>query len=214
MATTFPSLKLRTGEYAGIERDELTKALRGLQELIFSELGLIIPILQVVDDETLPKRVQQLEINDSKLERISGLEPNEFWVNVRSDAVVGRKWWNRNWEARPAIEPNTGDPAATLRGDEAGRQLWQSYGYDTRSPLGYIVFTTAAELRRHAATLLTPDLVRYYLVRLKGPFPALVQAARRFDVESLTRVLQAKLEQRMSIRNLRRILETMLAEAV
>jgi type III secretory pathway component EscV len=84
--------------------------------------------------------------------------------------------------------------------------------YITRDPLGYVIFCTAAELRRRANELLTRNEVEYYLSKLKTDFPALVSVTRYFfSVEELTQRLREQLSMPFSIRNMPAVLETFLS---
>ena len=72
-----------------------------------------------------------------------------------------------------------------------------------------------AELRRRADQLLTPDLVEYYLTKLKTQFPALVNVTRYyFSAKELTQQLRHRLNFRSSIKNLPRVLEELISTAV
>lgn len=69
-------------------------------------------------------------------------------------------------------------------------------------------------LDEHAADLLAPEMVGYFLVKLRASWPALVRAAeQRFTVEDLTEALRARLRRGDSIRDLVGTLEDVLAEA-
>jgi tetratricopeptide (TPR) repeat protein len=72
----------------------------------------------------------------------------------------------------------------------------------------------AAELWRRADQLLTPDLVEYYLTRLRVNLPALVNTIRHyFSIEDLTQKLRYRLSCQSSIKNLPRVLEELISTA-
>jgi len=193
MDSTFPTLTLLVGTLPGIERSLLEMEMALTQTLFINELGLITPLLNVQADDTLPSGAYQLQMNGQRLTPITGLKPNEFWVLFPASELT-EPMFGRAWRARPAVEPNFGNEAAIVEGDDAARQLWQEHGHDTRSPAHYIVFTVAAEIRKRAAEFLVPGLVDYYLTKLHSPYPALVDSARQqFDLATLTESLRPKL---------------------
>ena len=210
MDSTFPTLTLFVGPLPGIDRSRLEIELALLQTLFVDELGLITPLLNVQADESLPAGAYRLQLNEQRLPPIEGIKPHEFWVLYPADALTEPKF-GRTWRARPAVEPNFGNAAAIVEGDDAARQLWQENGHDTRGPTEYVVFTVAAEIRKRADEFLVPALAEYYLTKLRSPYPALVDSARQqFDLATLTEALRAKLRARESIKDLRTILEDML----
>ena len=93
--------------------------------------------------------------------------------------------------------------AARAAAGAGGRQTW--------SPLGYLVLALAAELRTHSANLLDGQLTTDALARLETAFPDLVGRARAvYAIEPLTAVLRHLLQEQISIRDLRGILERLL----
>jgi flagellar biosynthesis protein FlhA len=196
--------------YAALETE-----LRRLQESFFNELGVIIPPIRLREDENLLDNTYRLQMNDRVLDTIVGLEPDEFWLSFPARQVVGTMWWGRTWQARNSPEPNTGDEASVVRGDETSRRLWEENNYQTKSPPEYIALIIVAALRKHAADLLVPDLVQHYMTKLRIRYPMLIDAiSQRFDTESLTSMLRAKLERGTSIKDLPRVLENILVESV
>jgi hypothetical protein len=82
----------------------------------------------------------------------------------------------------------------------------------TAATAGIIADTVLAVARDNAASLLTTDVVNYLLDRLHQVEPALVAAAdRRFDATALTWILRDLLEEQISIRDVRNLLESLLS---
>jgi hypothetical protein len=70
-------------------------------------------------------------------------------------------------------------------------------------------------LEEHAAELLAPEMVAYFLVKLRTSWPALISAVeQRFTPDALTAVLRDRLRRGDSVRDLVSTLETILAETV
>jgi flagellar biosynthesis component FlhA len=209
----FPLLILNISQEEGIARAVFEKELRPLQETVFNDLGLIIPAIQVRNSRELAPYEYQLQIDDQCFETFVGIKVGEFWLNLPVGQLAQQTWWGKRWQARAANE-NSGSKAAIVSGDEQDRLMWQHRGYETYSPVDYAVFAAAAQLRLHAAELMTPRLAEYYLTKLQTQFPVLVEVVRdRFDAATLSRALQGRLRAQTSIKNFVGVLEIMLLDA-
>jgi hypothetical protein len=105
------------------------------------------------------------------------------------------------WLQDPSISLGTGRL-------EAGGQL-----------LGAFLLTQGQDalllLEEHAAELLAPEMVAYFLVKLRASWPALIRAVeQRFTLDVLTEGLRDRLRRGESLRDLVSTFETMLAESV
>jgi flagellar biosynthesis component FlhA len=70
-------------------------------------------------------------------------------------------------------------------------------------------------LQQQAGQLLKPDLVNYYLMRLATSHPQLVAIVhRRFELDSLTKALSARLQAGTSIKDFIETLEVLLSESI
>jgi type III secretory pathway component EscV len=209
-----PSLTLYLGRLPGIDRKILKSELERFQELFFDECGLVIPIYVLKEDDTLPENAFQPEINGEKQAAIEGLAENEFWVYYPYSDIT-QPLFDRTWQARPSVEPNSGGEAAIVVGGDAELQIWNENGYDIRTRQGYIPFQVAAQVRTRKADFLTPTLVRYSLSQLMESYPDLVAVARQvLSEEELVLELKSRLEAELSIKNLPGILEELLAGKV
>jgi type III secretory pathway component EscV len=214
MTEQSPSLTLYLGRLPGIDRKTLKSELERFQELFFDECGLILPFYKLKEDQTLPENAFQPEINGVKQEIIEGLAENEFWIYYPVSEFT-QPIFDRTWQARPSIEPNSGEEAAILEGGEAEQQVWIDNGYDIRTPQGYIAFHAAALVRKRKADFVTTTLVRYYLSQLLENYPDLVNVARQvLPEDELTQELKSYLEDEISIKNMPSILEELLAKKV
>jgi tetratricopeptide (TPR) repeat protein len=202
------SLTLYLHSSSPLDRAQLAQRCLDAQSVLFDELGVLIPRVIINDSESIGQHDFQLQVNDEKLPTIQGLAPGELWAFVSFKTVQ-----DRFPDGRPSIEPNSGQPAAIFVETAEVRRECETHGYDTRDPLGYVVFCVAAELRRRADQLLTPELVNYYLAKLKKEYPALVEVTRWFfSTEQLTQRLRRQLAVQSSIKNLPKTLEELLAE--
>ncbi len=207
-------LTLYTGRLLGIDRGQLEILLSSLQETLFQQTGVITPPVRTQSDDSLQDKEFQLAIGDRRLEGLESIGIDEFWVlSQAAEQVDGTERWGRTWSARPSREPVTGADAAIVKGDEAAAQIWTDNGYTTFNALGQIIFLTLATAYAHASEFLTPDLVEYYLTRLHATYPVLVDVVRQqFDTAALTGALQRTVKTRQSIRDLRGVLEELVAQ--
>ena len=198
--STLPESFLGKGENF---KDILTLMSDGL----FYELGLSVPQLTLRHDPEARPGAFSVLVNGEVASSFQGLEPSTFLVNetVERLALVGI-------QGEPSVNPANGNPCAVVRSGEEVRQRCEQLGLTTWSPAGFLILHVSAAVRRNAGKLLTTELVELSLSILEQWFPALVAMARkRFGVPLMTEVLRQLLEEEISIRDLRGILESLLA---
>src|SRR6185369_12241248 len=84
-------------------------------------------------------------------------------------------------------------------------------GYHALDPISYIANVVAAAIRAKASLLVSRDLAENYLTLLEGVCPDLVEATRRhIGLENLTQELRSALDQQLSIKDMPRILDSLL----
>lgn len=211
MEEILPSLKLYLGHLPYIDRQSLKDEFGRFQDLFFDECGVIIPAMDIIEDPSLSETTLQLEINGEKQPPIESLAENEFWVFYPASQIEN-PFLNHTWQFRPSIEPNTGEEAAIVTGGQAEQQTWRENGYDIRTCQGYVIFSTAAQVRSHKADFVNSRLVRFYLSRLQENYPALIETVREVISETdLIKELKSRLAEYESIKNLPGILEDLLA---
>src|SRR5262249_46836496 len=149
----------------------------------------------------------RVSLNGGEYSLLDGLKTDEFMVNDTVDRLT-----LLNITGRKAINPANGSETAVIRNEGDLWRICQQAGLTTWGPTGYRVLKLSAELRRNAAEFQTADVTNYMLDSLRASFPELVGAAlRRFSIEQIRQVLCHLLEEELSIRDLRSILESMLA---
>lgn len=209
-----PSLKLYLGQLPFIDRENLKGEFRRFQDLFFDESGVVIPPIDIIEDPSLPENMFQLEINGVKQPPVESLAENEFWVFYPASQIEN-PFMDHTWQFRPSVEPNIGEEAAIVVGGQDEQQIWRDNGYDTRTCQGYIIFTTAAQLRRNKTEFVTPGLVRFYLSRLKQNYPALIETVRDVIPETtLMDELKFRLTNDEAIKDMPGILEDLLARQI
>jgi flagellar biosynthesis component FlhA len=178
-----------------------------MQEGLFVELGIIFPKVSIDIDESLEENDFRIQLNDIRFPSVIGLEPDQFFVNDTSERLS-----LINITGKKAINPATGMECAIVQNKESALDICEKAGLTTWNPTGFIILSLAAEVRRNAGIFLTNEIVDYSLSLLGAAFPVLVDtASKRFDTVTLTQILRDMLDEEISIKDLRTILETLLS---
>lgn len=202
------SMTVYVSPQSPLDRAQLAQDLSALQATMFQELGIILPRIGLVESNGIERNDFQIEINGEKLSPTQGLVPGEFWVFVPFEIIH-----DRFPLGRAAVEPNSGMPAAIVKGSDQDRQEFEKTGVTTRDPVGYVLFNIGAETRRRADVFLTHEMVERYLALLETRMPALVGVTRHyFSIDDLIQRLREQLRKRVSIRNLPQALEMFLEQ--
>jgi len=186
----------------GKANDLLTKVV-GVRRTLAMELGLIVP---------------PIRIHDSYEAR-----PNEYIIKiygtpVATGEVMVKRYLALNYasaddeiEGIETQEPAFGMPALWIA--ESQKEEAEALGCTVIDPATVIATHLAEIIRARAAELLGLQEVQALLDRIKAHNPALVDylITQRLTVGEVHRVLQSLLQERVTIRNLRLILETLAA---
>ena len=185
----------------------LAEALSLMRDGLFNELGIMLPVVRLDNDPTLRPNEFRFNLNGRAYPRMSGLDQNEYLVN---DTVERLKLLDIH--GRRGRNPATGLESTIVEEDQTASAACDRAGLTTWGPAGYLVLTLAAEIRKTAASFQTVEATRYLLDTQRSSLSSLVDAALdRFSVAEIALVLRELLEEELSIRNLRSILESMLS---
>lgn len=172
---------------------------------LFYENGLTLGTCELIADDRVPVNGWQVQINDLRLPAVAGLAPDELLVN---DTPARLQLLGIN--GRPARNPANGVACAVIDAGAAGAA--EAAGLTTWSPVGFTILSLSAAIRRHAGALLSRLVVDHTMKNLARAFPDLIDRANQlFSLDDTTRVLRGLLCEEVSIRNLRHILEAMIA---
>lgn len=186
------------------EDQRIDALIASMKDALFYELGARFPVRVVVDDSLGDDEVC-VDYGELPGWREPGLALDEHLVNgtVEHLRVIGV-------EGRRTVNPSNGLECAVVRGAEVERVCAQA-GFTTWSCARHMILRLSRELRAHAGSSLTLRSVEATLDLLAGEFPELVGATlRRTSMPRLTRILRALLDEEISIRNLRSILDAIL----
>jgi flagellar biosynthesis protein FlhA len=184
---------------------DLLARLKAVRQRVARELGLIVP---------------QVRIHDS-----IGLPPNEYRVKIRGTQVgQGIAYAGRLLAVPPAglvtrpdgrdgVDPVTGQPAVWIHAD--GREVAELAGCRVLDAASVVAGHFGEIVADHADELLTREQVERLLERVRSTAPTLVGEVvpGLLRAGELQRVLQNLLRERVSIRDLETILETLASQA-
>jgi len=114
-----------------------------------------------------------------------------------------------NVQGIEALNPATRQPCAWV--EDRHKPMLESAGLTTWDPASYLVLHMAGVLRRHAREFLGVQEVQSSLEQLEKAFPALVKECipKVVTVLKLTDILQRLVEEEISVRDLRGILQAL-----
>jgi type III secretion protein V len=188
------------------EGEKFENLLTMMYDGLFYELGLNVPEVRILPDAQLAVRDFRIVINRGKVVAFNSLAPKTFLVNA-SPAELKTKL---GLDGVSSINPANGNECTEMADDADWKSRCEQAGYTTWSPAGHLILSLSAAIRAHAAVLLSREIVKLNLTTLGQAFPELVAVAnQRLGSGLLTQILRELLEEQISIRNLRGILESL-----
>jgi len=188
------------------DEEPIEKMFSMMQDGLYYELGLIIPKVRIDTDNSLEENGFRIQLNDLRFPPLKGLKQDQFLVNE-----IPERLYLLNLEAEGAINPANQSESAIVQNKENTLKICEKAGLTTWNPQGFIVLALSAAIRKNAGSFLTKETVKYNTNTLQTPFPELIKTVlARFDIIDLTRILRDLLDEEISIRNLRAILEALL----
>ncbi|MFO0593843.1 MAG: type III secretion system export apparatus subunit SctV [Myxococcaceae bacterium] len=172
-----------------------------MRDGLFVELGVRFPGVRARGNPGLPPGAYQIQINEVPV--VTGQATlGHILVNDTVDRLR-----LMNVEGFDAINPATRQPAAWV--PEANKDMLESAGLTTWDVPGYIILHLASVLRRHAREFVGVQEVQTMLDQLEKAFPAIVKEVvpKVVTVLKLTDILGRLVEEEISIRDLRGILQ-------
>ncbi|MCK8496189.1 MULTISPECIES: type III secretion system export apparatus subunit SctV [Myxococcus] len=174
-----------------------------MRDGLFVELGVRFPGVRARGNSSLPPGAYQIQINEVPV--------------VTGQATLGHVLVNdtvdrlrlMNIQGFEAINPATRQPAAWV--PEQHRDTLEAAGLTTWDVPGYIILHVAAILRRNAREFVGVQETQTMLEQLEKAFPAIVKEVipKVVNVLKLTDILQRLVEEEISIRDLRGILQAL-----
>ncbi|MFP2908116.1 type III secretion system export apparatus subunit SctV [Pyxidicoccus sp. 3LFB2] len=174
-----------------------------MRDGLFVELGVRFPGVRARGNASLPPGAYQVQINEVPV--VTGQATlGHILVNDTVDRLK-----LMNIQGFEAINPATRQPAAWV--PEHHRDTLEAAGLTTWDVPGYIILHMAAVLRRNAREFVGVQETQTMLEQLEKAFPAIVKEVvpKVVNVLKLTDILQRLVEEEISIRDLRGILQAL-----
>jgi type III secretion protein V len=183
------------------------EALRRMRGALEVELGFRVPGVHVRAGAALPEGSYRVLVDE--VPAASGRLPTSGLLVRSAAAELGFL----SVEAEPVEDPTTG--RALARVPEPARERLELAGLEPRPPAEVVVEHLASVARRHAPSLLGLQDVQLLLDALDARCPALVRPVlEKVPLPVLTDVLRRLLQEGVSVRNLRAVLETLASPGV
>lgn len=202
------SISMYFSSSSSLDKKMLEEEIRKIQPYIFSESGIVIPEIQLVESDEINQNDLQLQFNDKRLPISPGLATDEILVFVPFQDMK-----NRFPDSREFIDPTTLASFSIIKATEEARKEIDLKQYDKRDPVEYVIYYIAAELRFRFEQLLDIEVVRYFVIKLKQDYPVLINIISFFFTDvALTGRLKVLLKNGTSIKNLPVVFENILAD--
>jgi len=174
-----------------------------MRDGLFVELGVRFPGVRARGNPGLPAGAYQIQINEVPV--VTGQATlGHILVNDTVDRLR-----LMNIEGFDAVNPATRQPAAWV--PESHKDMLEAAGLTTWDVPGYIILHVASVLRRYAREFVGVQEVQTMLDQLEKAFPAIVKEVvpKVVTVLKLTDILGRLVEEEISIRDLRGILQAL-----
>lgn len=181
--------------------------LEEMKEQLYQELGIRLPAIQVrTGTRSLAADCYALAIDEVPAGQ-GKLAPEGLYV-----AAEPKELAFLGIEAKPFASPSNGAPLSLV--PQTARQRLEQAGFSPLTAGQLLCDHLRESLKRNAAAFLGVQEVQALLERLEPTAPSLVrEALAKVPLALLTEVLKRLLEEQVSIRNLKAILEALLSPA-
>ncbi len=164
------------------------------------ELGLVVPRIRIIDN-------MRLEPSEYSF-KIRGVEVGRGKIKMGHYLAIKPGSAAEEVPGEPAKDPAFGLPAVWITEEE--RERAERLGYTVVDPPSIIATHLTEIIKRHAADIVGRQEVQSILDTLKNDYPAVVEEVKKtLSVGEIQKVLQGLLAERVSVRNMVAILETL-----
>jgi type III secretory pathway component EscV len=200
----------RTAEWTDETADENGKLIRdeleAMRDLLFGDLGIRLPQIQLREDWLLDQDEIRLQINDLRLPPLQTLDVYDLLVNETVDRLA-----MLNIKGRRTVDPTNGAESAIVHGSDGVAEACRQASCVIRGRNEYTALIAGEHLRKFAGSFIVLGTVEYELQQIKTMTPNLVEMVEaRFDLYSIVRFFRYLADEEISLQNLRRILEALL----
>jgi flagellar biosynthesis protein FlhA len=165
------------------------------------DMGLIVPPIRIRDNMQLDPNSYVINIRNAEVAD-GEVYPDQFLAMNPGDV-------SEELEGEQTVEPAFGLPATWITDEQ--RERAERAGYTVVDPSSVIATHLTEVIKDHAADILGREQIQTMIQRLEDDYPALVEDVYEDPVTpgKLQKVLEVLLEERVSVRNLVTIVETL-----
>ena len=187
------------------QQGELLGRIKSVRKKFAQDVGFLPPVVHIRDNLELPPNAYVISLKGVEIGRAE-LQPGK-WLAIDPGQVSGKL------NGQATTDPAFGLPAVWI--DAAQRELAQVYGYTVVDASTVAATHINHLLHRHASAMLGRQEVQQLLDRLGEGGKSLVEEVvpKAVSLTTLQRILQSLLEEEVSIRDLRTILDTLAEHA-
>ncbi len=184
---------------------ELMGRIKSVRRKLSQELGFLVPAVHIRDNLDLAPNIYRITL--------MGVPMGEAEVHTDRLMAINPGQVHGTLQGIPTQDPAFGLEAVWIDSDQ--RELAQSYGYTVVDPATVIATHLSNILQNHAHELLSHQDVQQLLDRLAATAPKLVEdlVPKRLTLGVVVKVLQNLLAERVPIRNMRSIVESLAEHA-
>lgn len=184
---------------------ELMGRIRGVRRRLSDELGFLVPQVHVRDNLSMEPAQYRILIGGAVVGH--GEVMPERWLALDPGNVIARV------DGHATKDPTFGMPALWIEADT--RAQAQANGYTVVDPATVVATHISHIVQNHAHEVLGPDETQHLLDVLARSSPKLVEdlVPKTLPLATVTRVLQALLAEKVSLKNLRAIIGAMAERA-
>ena len=199
------SLELGYGLVPLVEKEkgaELLERVQGVRRQSALDLGLVIPKVRIIDNSILEPSEYCF--------KIKGVDAGRGKIRIGYFLCINPGTVTTVMEGEKTVDPAFGLPAIWV--DHEKRDEAERAGYTVVDPLSIIATHLTEIIRRHAADILGLQDTQSILDTLRKEYPAVVDEVLRegkgLRVTEIQKILHGLLRERVSIRNMVSILES------
>lgn len=197
------SLELGFGLIPLVDKDqgaELLERVTRIRKESALDLGLVVPRIRIMDN-------MRLEPSEYTF-KLRGTEVGRGTIRMGHLMAINPGGERESPEGEPTTDPAFGLPAKWIT--EASRERAERAGFTVVDGPSIIATHLTEILKKHAGEIIGRQEIRAMLDTLKTDYPAVVEeVTKAFSLGEIQKILQGLLNERVSIRNLVVILETL-----
>ncbi|MBN1524470.1 MAG: flagellar biosynthesis protein FlhA [Spirochaetales bacterium] len=164
------------------------------------DLGLVVPRIRIIDN-------MRLEPPEYCF-KIKGVEVGKGRIRMGSFLAINPSGIEEEIPGEDTLDPTFGLPAKWI--SEETRERAEQIGYTVVDPPSIVATHLTEIIRQHSSEILGRQEVQSMITTLKQDYPAVVdEVTKQLSTGEIQKVLQGLLDERVSIRNIVVILETL-----